>query len=156
MDLIPADELKPKATFNFAPMIDFLFLMLSLFATLAISRASLYDTDLNLVQLKPEEGKGLYQSQSEIHNINVSISEKGNYKWITEFQSYPMESLEAVQKELVRQYELGLFPKDKSKTEVLLHIDKSAPWEPIAKLIFSIREAGFQVFPIYEPKEEKL
>lgn len=153
MDLIPDDELKPKTTFNFAPMIDFLFLMLSLFATLAISRATLFDTDLNLVQLKPEnDQQPIFQNQTEIHNINLSISDKGQYRWITEFQTYPMDNLEAVQKELNRQYDLGLFPKDKSKTEVLLHIDKDAAWDPIAKLLFAIREAGFNAYPVYEPK----
>ncbi len=47
MDLIPHEEIKPAQNFNFAPMIDFLFLMLSLFATLAISRAVLYDAEVS-------------------------------------------------------------------------------------------------------------
>jgi biopolymer transport protein ExbD len=151
MDLLPADDLKPKATFNFAPMIDFLFLMLSLFATLAVTKATLLDTELELVKLKPEgKEKSL---NSKVHHVNLSVSQEGKYKWISEFQSYPMESLESVQSELSRQYELGIFPKDKSKTEILLHIDRSAPWEPIAKLLFSIREIGFNAYPIYEGEE---
>ncbi|MBU6447197.1 MAG: hypothetical protein KGQ49_07350, partial [Verrucomicrobia bacterium] len=56
MELVPHDELKHTQSFNFAPMIDFLFLMLSLFATLAISRAALYDAEIELAQLKPEKG----------------------------------------------------------------------------------------------------
>ena len=51
MELIPHDELKPAQSFNFAPMIDFLFLMLALFASLAVSRAALYDAEVDLVQL---------------------------------------------------------------------------------------------------------
>ncbi len=149
MDLLPLDELKPKTTFNFAPMIDFLFLMLSLFATLAITRATLLETSLELVRLSPENEKNHLFSES-LHHVNLSINSYGKYKWISEFQSYPMDSIESIQQELLREYELGIFPKDKAKTEILLHIDKNAPWEPIAKLLFSIREIGFNVFPIYE------
>ncbi len=152
MDLIPAQELEPKTTFNFAPMIDFLFLMLSLFATLAISKVTLFDTNIDLVQLKPEKENSLYQS--EVHNVNLNVDANGKYFWTTEFQNHPMENLQAVQNELIRQYDLGLFPKDKSKTEILLHIDKRAEWEPISKLLFTIREAGFHAYPVYEPEKE--
>lgn len=149
MDLLPSEELKPKMTFNFAPMIDFLFLMLSLFATLAITRATILETNLELVRLSsPDKEKGSFASS--MHHVNLSVTETGSYKWISEFQSYPMDNEEAIQNELIRQYELGIFPKDKSKTEILLHIDRNAPWEPIAKLLFSIREVGFNAFPIYE------
>ena len=41
--------------------------------------------------------------------------------------------------------------KDKAKTEVLLHIDKQAPWESISQLIFAIKEMGFNAHPVYEP-----
>lgn len=149
MDLLPADELKPKMTFNFAPMIDFLFLMLALFATLSITRATILETNLELVRLStPEKENGSYASS--MHHVNLSVGENGSYNWISEFQSYPMDNEQIVQNELIRQYELGLFPKDKAKTEILLHIDRNAPWEPIAKLLFSIREIGFNAFPIYE------
>ena len=68
---------------------------------------------------------------------------------MTEFQEYPMESLQAIQEELARQYHIGALPQDKTKTEVLLHIDRAAPWEPIAKVIFAIRELGFSAHPVY-------
>jgi hypothetical protein len=32
----------------------------------------------------------------------------------------------------------------------LLHIDKKAPWEQIAKAIFAVREVGFAARPVYE------
>jgi biopolymer transport protein ExbD len=130
-------------------MIDFLFLMLSLFATLAISRASLYDSEIDLVQLKKEEGATPLRSK-EIHEINLQITKEGHFKWRTEFQEYPMETVEAIQKELARQYQIGALEKDKRKTEVLLHIDKQAPWEPIAKTIFAVREIGFAARPVYD------
>lgn len=154
MELIPHDELKPSHSFNFAPMIDFLFLMLALFATLAISKAALYDSEINLVQLKPETGKGPLKSKHETQQINLSISAIGQYKWMTEFQEYPMQNIQAVQEEISRQYQIGALPQDKSKTEILLHIDGKAPWEPVARAIFAIRELGFSVHPVYEPLEK--
>lgn len=149
MELIPHDELKPSHNFNFAPMIDFLFLMLSLFATLAISRATLYDAEVELVELKPEKGAASLRAK-EIQQINLSINSSGGYKWLTEFQEYPMETVHAIQEELARQYQMGVLPEDKNKTEVLLHIDRKAPWDPIAKAIFAIREIGFSARPVYD------
>lgn len=149
MELIPHDELKPVQNFNFAPMIDFLFLMLSLFATLAISRAALYDSEVELVELKPEKGAASLRAK-EIQQINLSITETGGYKWLTEFQEYPMQTVQAIQEELARQYQMGALPEDKTKTEVLLHIDRKAPWDPIAKAIFAIREVGFNARPVYD------
>lgn len=151
MDLVPYDEIKPAQNFNFAPMIDFLFLMLALFATLAISRAVLYDSEVDLVELKSDvQGKAI-KAKHDVQQINLSITETGQYKWLTEFQEYPIANLQGLQEELARQYQIGALPQDKTKTEVLLHIDKKAPWEPIAGAIFAIRELGFQARPVYEP-----
>ena len=153
MSLIPDEHLKSRSNFNFAPMIDFLFLMLAFFATLAVSRASLYDTKLSLVQLKTEEGAQPIKQADESHQINLSVTNAGSYQWITEIQAYPMENLERIKKELNYQHQIGLLPKDKHQTQVLLHIDKNASWDPVAKLIFAIREEGFDAFPVYEPDE---
>ena len=62
-----------------------------------------------------------------------------------------MQSDQEIQEELARQYQIGTLAQDKNKTEVLLHIDRKAPWEPIAKVIFAVRELGFSVHPVYEP-----
>src|SRR3990167_8027230 len=153
MSLIDQDKLKSRPHFNFAPMIDFLFLMLAFFATLAVSRASLYDTKLSLAQLIPEKDAVKITQTEEPFQINLSISNDGSYKWVTEVQSYNMENLEKIKKEIKYQYNIGLLPKDKNQTQILLHIDKSASWEQVAKLIFAIREEGFEAYPIYEPEE---
>lgn len=153
MTFIPDDKLKSSPQFNMAPMIDFLFLMLAFFATLAVSRASLYDTKLNLVQLKTEEGAIPIKKAEDAHQINLSVTEGGEYKWVTEIQTYPMENLGKIKKELNYQHKIGLLPKDKQQTQILLHIDKNASWDPVAKLIFAIREEGFEAFPVYEPDE---
>jgi len=153
MSLIPDEKLKSGSNFNFAPMIDFLFLMLAFFATLAVSRASLYDTKLNLVQLRTEDGAIPIKQTDEAHQINLSITGNGDYKWITDIQTYPMENIKRIQKEINYQYQIGLLPKNKKQTQILLHIDKSASWDPVAKLIFALREEGFEAFPVYEPDE---
>lgn len=153
MDLIPHDELKPTSGINYAPMIDFLFLMLALFATLAISKASLYDTEIHLAELKSPPQANALHAQKEIQQINISIMANGQLKWLTEFQEYPMSSTKEIQQELARQYQIGALAQDKSQTEILLHIDKQAPWDPIAKTIFAVRELGFSVHPVYEDFE---
>ncbi len=151
MELIPQEELKSGHNFNFAPMIDFLFLMLALFATLAVSRAALLDTEVKLAELTPEKHAEHSKAKPERHLVHVSVSADGKYKWLTEFQEYPMNTALEIQEELARQYKLGVLPQERTQTEVLLHIDKRAPWEPIATLIFSVREVGFQARPVYEP-----
>jgi biopolymer transport protein ExbD len=154
MELIPHDELKPSPGFNFAPMIDFLFIMVSLFATIALSRASLFDTEVSLVKVKEGPKGHPLTAKKEIHHINLSISKTGGYRWLSEFQEYPMENIQAVQEELSRQYQIGALPHDKSQTEVLLHIDRQAPWEPVANILIAVREIGFAAHPVYELGEK--
>jgi biopolymer transport protein ExbD len=151
MQLIPHDDLKIGQNFNFTPMIDFLFLMLSLFATLAVSRTKLFDSEVSLVTAKPTENA---VPASSLHQINISISSAGGYKWLTDYNEYPMNGTQVIQQELMQQYQAGSIPSDKAKTEVRLHIDQNAPWRPIAEAIFAIRELGFSnVHPVYEPTE---
>jgi biopolymer transport protein ExbD len=147
MDLIPKD--KQSIQFNFAPMIDFLFIMLALFATLAISRSTLYDMNMDLVKKKRStETQSI--DKKDFHYINISISPSGEYKWITEVSSHLIENQEKIEEEIYRQYAMGLLPKNKSQTKILLHIDKQAPWEKIAELLFTVRKIGFEVCPVYE------
>ena len=67
---------------------------------------------------------------------------------------YLIEGVKGIQNELKKQQNLGLLPKDKEKTKVLLHIDKSAKWEPISQLIFGVRQSGFEIHPVYDFDEE--
>ena len=150
MSLIPEDKLKPKLSINLAPMIDFLFLMLAFFATLAVTRATLFDTKLSLAELKKDASSEMIYSRQETTQINLSVSKDGSYKWITEIRDYPMENISMVQNELFYHYNVGALPKDKNKTQVLLHIDKDASWQSVAELIFAIRETGFNALPVYK------
>lgn len=151
--MIPYEDLQKPPTFNFAPMIDFLFLMLSLFATLAISRAALFDSEIDLVKLNQDSQTSASPTKKEIQQINLSITAKGQYKWLTEFDEYPMDTIKDIQQELTHQMQIGALPKDREKVEILLHIDQNAPWKPIAEAIFAVKECGFNAHPVYEPME---
>ena len=152
MSLIPDEELQAKAHINLAPMVDFLFLVLAVFATLAVTRAVIYDTEVNLATLKPEKETPAHILHQESYLVTLSVTEEGDYKWITEFNEYLMPTVVSIQKQLYKQQELGLLPKEKEHTQVLLHIDKNAKWEPVAETIFALREQGFPVHPVYEPE----
>ncbi len=150
MSFIPEEELKECTGLTLAPMIDFLFLMLAVFASLAVSRIVIRDTEIELVRSKVESISHLTDPR-DYKLIHITISEEGSYKWVTEIRDYPMETPEAIAKELVQQYQRGLLPEDKLKTQILMKIDRQARWEPILQAMLAIREAGFEVRPVYEP-----
>jgi len=151
MSFIPDEIKKPKLGLNLAPMIDFVFLMLAFFASLTITKVTLKDTGISLVKVgatteltKPEEEK--------IEKIiSISITKEGGYKWLTEYHELFIKDAEQIGLELARQYEVGALPKEKEKTQVLLQIDQEAKWNAISQVIFSIRDQGFEVHPIYQP-----
>lgn len=148
MELIPHEEIRPSQNFNFAPMIDFLFLMLALFATLAISRATLFDTQVTLAEHAGSDPNPLSPHPQD-HQIHISIHDDGSYQWLTEFGEYPMPAVSSIQEELVKQSQMGALPKEKEKTQILLHIDKQAPWESVVQLLLGIGEVGFIAHPLY-------
>ncbi len=151
MSLIPEDELKKAASLNLAPMVDFLFVIVAIFATMSITRAVLYDTQVNLVKVNTEKKTNISEQPFV---VNIGITEDGKYKWITEVNEFTMETTGSIQKELQKQQQMGLISKNPEETKVLLHIDRSAKWEPVAKAIFALREQGFPVHPVYEPDTE--
>jgi biopolymer transport protein ExbD len=150
MTFIPEEELKDRGGLTLAPMIDFLFLMLAVFASLAVSRMVMRDTEIDLVQSKAEVPSSI-ASHHEYKLVNILVAADGTYKWVTEIRDYPMETAEQIALELTRQYQQGLLPEDPLKTQVLLKIDREARWEPILKVLLAIKEAGFEVRPVYEP-----
>ena len=151
MSYVPYDEIKDQGGVTMAPMIDFLFLMMAVFASLAVSRIVMRDTDIELVQSQIE-GTSTLSAAHDYKLINVTVTENGNYKWVTEIRDHSMESAELIAQELQSQYDKGLLPKDKLRTQVLLKIDRQAQWEPILKVMLAIRDTGFEVRPVYEPE----
>jgi biopolymer transport protein ExbD len=154
MSMIPDEELRRSANLNLAPMVDFLFLLLAVFAALAVTRAALYDSEVSLVQVRAADKQAPQQAQNEFYTVNLTVTSDGRYKWLTEDSEFLMENISAIQQEISNQQEIGLLPKEKSKTKVLMHIDQHAEWAPIADLIFAIKEAGFTIHPVYEPKDK--
>ncbi|MBS0621204.1 MAG: biopolymer transporter ExbD [Verrucomicrobia bacterium] len=150
MSIIPEEEIKRAGSLNLAPMVDFLFLVVAVFATLAVTRASLFDGKVELVKVKNASDDSSLIGQNDYFVVHLSVDKEGHYKWITEFNEYMLSSADAIRTELAKQCNLGLLPKQKEKTRVLLHIDKNAEWEPIAQVIFAVREAGFEIHPVYE------
>jgi biopolymer transport protein ExbD len=140
MSLIPDEELAPKTSISFAPMVDFLFIIIAIFALVAISRKALYDSHITLV----DERTPTSTSNHLKNNINLSISPKGEYKWLDQKESFILDNIETIKTELKKHA--------KPETQILLHIDKKAEWQPIAKLIYAMNEEGFNVYPIYEKK----
>jgi len=153
MSIIPDEELKRYGSINLAPMVDFLFLVIAVFATLAITRTALFDSEVNLVKVHPSQENSVQKGYNESYIVNLSVTTEGRYKWITEFNEYLIDSVSGIQQELIKQQNLGLLPKETEKTKVLLHIDKDAKWEPIAQVIFAVRKVGFDIHPVYDLDE---
>lgn len=152
MSFLPEQETRSRLSMNLAPMLDFLFLMLVFFASLAVSRVTTRDTQVSLVQIQPETHPATSTPPKTI--VNISIDKDSQYKWVTELQDYPLAQPQAIAAELLSQHSQGLIPSSKADTQVLLRIDRDAKWEPILAALFAIREAGFDVKPLYEPLEE--
>ncbi len=148
MNLIPDEEMQWKGSLNLAPLVDFLFLVIAVFATLAITRTALYDSEVELVKVSPPKENAI--PPQEVYVVNLSVTGEGKYKWITDFNEYNMDGAEAIKTELTKQQKLGLIPTEKNRTKVLLHIDKNAQWQPIVDLIFSVKQSGFAIYPVYE------
>lgn len=141
MDLIPDEELNHKAAISFAPMVDFLFIIIAIFAVVAITRKALYDAHVTLV----EERGSVSASSFSKNSVNLSISPDGEYKWLDQKESLILNDIETIKTALKKH--------GNGETQILLHIDKKAEWQPIAKLIYAMNEEGFNVYPIYEKKE---
>ena len=153
MDLIPDEELKQCGSLNLAPMVDFLFLVVAVFATLAVTKAALFDKQIQLVKVDVAADESTLTHHQDRYIVNLSINAQGDYKWLTEFNEYLLSGTIGIQNELKRQQQLGLLPQDTSKTTVLLHIDKQAAWEAISDAIFAVRKSGFTIHPVYDYDE---
>lgn len=139
--LIPEEELRQQKSLNLAPMVSFLFLILAIFAVIAVTRSMLYDTD-------GQELPSL-ACADDATTVLISIDDEGQYKWITEFNEFLLSGAEEITRELRHQQDLGLLPQENEKIKVLLQIDRHAQWHNVANAIFSIKEAGFSISPVY-------
>ena len=119
MDLIPDDELTTRTGFNFAPMVDFLFIVIAIFAVVAITRKALYDSHVTLVRHDSENFATASPKGKDTQTVNLSISSDGQYKWL-ETSSNPLifDSIETVKKS-ARNIDLkSVFPILRNRVEI--------------------------------------
>lgn len=138
-----------SSTAFMAPMIDFLFLMLCFFASIAALQGSPRAGD---VQLAVVNDTTHYRdpAQNKRAVIHLTVTKDGSYRWSTPWRDYPMASLEAVLEELTVQQKQGALPQDRTQTAVLLKIDAQAPWKSAWQALMSIRNLGYDAFALYE------
>ncbi len=152
MSFLPEEDLKARVSLNLAPMIDFLFLMLVFFASLAISRVMTLDTDIDLATVQSGASIGREPGASRPNQvISLSISSDGKYNWISQNRPLPMSSADEVIRSLQQKHRHGQFPEDKSKTEVFVRIDQNARWQPIITLLSAVKRSGFPIHALYQP-----
>ena len=106
MNLIPDEELKTTSLMNLTPLVDFLFLVIALFAILAVTRTSLFDSEVTLAKVKQTENES-NPSNYNFHVINLSVAKDGHYKWVTEFNEYSMDGIPSILQELIKQQDLN-------------------------------------------------
>jgi len=134
MSLIPDEYLHPKGGINFAPMVDFLFLTLTVFATLAFSRSALSEMSLETAPKREE------QRETPSSGITLSILGEGGYSLKKGKELLPISSIKALKETLTSQGKKG--------QAVFLHIDNSAKWDAILPVIVAVEEAGLTPYPI--------
>ncbi|MBM3197807.1 MAG: hypothetical protein FJZ58_00940, partial [Chlamydiae bacterium] len=72
MSLIPEEELSPKGWMNLTPMVDFLFLILAVFAVLAMTRTSLFTTEIHLAKVQDAKAvPPLVDLNTSVVNLSV-------------------------------------------------------------------------------------
>lgn len=148
MNLIPEEELKKQGLLNLAPMVDFLFVLIAVFAIITVTRSALNDSEIHLVKIEKKERHK--EPSTEEYIVDLTVTKDGTYRWMTEMHNYLVSDPKAIRTELLKQKQTGQLPTDAGKTKVLLHIDQDASWNSIAQLILAVKEAGFQVNPVYE------
>ncbi|MCK4934244.1 MAG: biopolymer transporter ExbD [Simkaniaceae bacterium] len=145
MSIIPEDKLNAKAVINFAPLVDFLFIVIVVFATLAITKNASHDQTINLLTRKESTSKTQLVESKETKAITLSMTLDGRCTW----QDGKGGNILFSPKDFPK-----LFSKESNIEKVLLHIDKNATWESIANLIFTIRETGLEVYPVYQTENK--
>lgn len=148
--LIPDEEMRRFEKVQWAPMVDLLFIIVIVLATLAITRTTLHNTDVSLVRLPSKEQRHLANAHSGAHIVNLSVNASGKYHLLLGTVDILFETPQHLQAKLLEQQKKGILPKSNHRIKVFLHIDKTAPWQPIAEVILSLRGAGFAVNPVYQ------
>jgi biopolymer transport protein ExbD len=144
MDLIPEEELRPKSFFNLTPMVDFLFLVVAIFAILAMKETTLFDSEVTLAKVEKKEPVHL---DAKTQTINLCVTKEGQYKWVSDLKEHPMSGTDAILKQLADQKKLGLISEN---VPILIHIDAKAEWNCVVNLLYSLKKNGYTPHPVYQ------
>lgn len=141
-------HLKQERSLNLAPCIDFLFILLVIFATAAISREVTRSQQVDLVKVSNTTS---VNNSPQHQALVISIDASGAYIWNGQLKDYPMPTPAAVSKEL--QVRKKSSSSRKALPPVYLRIDANAPWEKVATLLSTVESEGFEVYPLLEEQK---
>lgn len=148
MNLMPEEELTQRASVNLAPMVDFLFLILAVFAVLSITSSKVFLEDIDLAQSEDTLDSSI--AQFEPQQLHLFVNKDGQYLLQEDHSTLKFEKCKQVATTLQDRQIAGYLPKDTSQVSILLHIDKQAEWEHVMQLLVSLQNAGFTVQTVYQ------
>ncbi len=151
MSLIPEKYRQTNLSFHFTPLIDFLFIIVAVFALFITTKKNLYQTQVNLIK-HDASIKNFKDKKSSVLNLGISAS--GLYQFLDREKPQTLETIQMVKQALFHQIEQGNFPSDPRENHIFLHIDQKAEWSVIGTLLLALHQEGFIVYPIYENKKE--
>ena len=148
MNLMPEEDPTHRASVNLAPMVDFLFLILAVFAVLSITTSKVFLEEIDLAQSEDVDESSL--ASFEIEPLNLFVNKEGEYILEQNDTHVKFHKCQHLAHELHQQQASGLLPQDTSKVNILLHIDRQAEWEFVMQLLLGLQKAGFNVQTVYQ------
>lgn len=150
MRFIKKEFMESRGGINLAPMVDFLFLVVAIFAVIAVTRTSIFDSQIHLAEINDTSEYHPLDTNREMYTVNISLSKEGKLKWLTESEDLAFGSPAEVSFQLDKMVDEGSLPEKREETRVLLHIDKEAQWDPIVNLVQTLNQAGYSPHPVYQ------
>lgn len=154
MSLIPEEHCRTELNLHFAPLVDFLFIIVAVLALLITTQKTLYRAQVNLIQNEMPMGKVPTDARS--HALHLGISASGQYQWLDPARTQIFETIHMLKRALFDQINQDNLSSDPCKKPIFLHIDRKAQWSMIGTLLLALHQEGFIVYPIYEKRKEGL
>ena len=150
MGLIPEEELKGRFSLNLAPMVDFLYVVIVIFAILIVTKSPLFEEQIKLVKMTGQAERLQPNATPTQAVMHIAVHANGTYGWQVGERKESFSQVEELEKRLIELKNRGDLPLPNPETKVLLHIDKQAQWKRIAAAIFGIKKIGYQIHPVFE------
>ncbi len=149
MSLIPDEELNCQRGMNLAPMVDFLFLIIAILSTMVLTKAFLFDSNLEMA--KVQTSQELAQNTDPRGLLHLALDPSGNCRWLLENAAPKATELTHLSEDVQAFQKLGLFPSS-DNVKIFLHIDSHTEWGTAINAILAARETGYSVHPVFEKK----